>query len=221
MLERIHWLGHASFRINGPPHKDGPVIYIDPWHLPTGSPPADLILISHDHPDHCSDDDIARIFRKRTLIFGSQRVAERLRWPVQLLRPWQSGASPCHRCSVRAVPAYTPGSAYHDKSAGGLGFIISVMHHDIYFAGDTGIIPEMEKIACDIALLPVGGKQTMGYEEAADVAHLIQPRYAVPMHYGREVPGSRDYGRRFVQLVNGGVQGVELAIENDKLYVSS
>lgn len=220
MLERIHWLGHASFRINGPPHEDGPVVYIDPRHLPADSPRADLILISHDHPDHCSPEDIARIYQEKTLIFGNRRVVDRLTWPVQLLRPWQAGATPCLRVGVRAVPAYTPNHAYHDKSYGGLGFIISMMRYDIYFAGDTELIPEMEKIGCDIALLPVGGRYTMDYEEAAEATRIIRPQIAIPMHYGREVPGSRDYGRLFVQAVNGGVQAIELEIENDRMYIS-
>ena len=222
MLERIHWLGHASFRINGPPHSDRPVIFIHPWQLPPGLSRADLILISHDHPDHSSPEDVDRVYKHDTLVFGNQRVVDRLRhWPVQLLRPWQSGASKCRRVSVRALPAYTPDHAYHDKSYGGLGFLISVMRHDIYFAGDTGLIPEMEKIACDIALLPVGGALTMNYEEAASAAAIIQPRVAIPMHYGREVPGTRDCGRCFVQMVNSGVQARELEVENDRMYTSS
>src|SRR5512139_3826911 len=76
MIERIHWLGHASFRINGPPHKDGSIIYIDPWRLPADSPPADIILVSHDHHDHCSPQDIASIRREHTVVVSNTRAAE-------------------------------------------------------------------------------------------------------------------------------------------------
>ncbi len=218
MLERIHWLGHASFRINGPPHDGDPVIYIDPWRLPEDAPPADLILISHDHHDHCSPDDIARIRREDTTIIGNQRVADRLSLQVRVLRPWQGMMSPCGRVSVRAVPAYTRAHAYHDRSYGGLGFLISVVRMDIYFAGDTDLIPEMDKVGCDVALLPVGGAFTMSYEEAAEAARRIRPLHAIPMHYGLEIPGSRDFGRCFVQMVNSGIRAVELPIENGRVY---
>jgi L-ascorbate metabolism protein UlaG (beta-lactamase superfamily) len=161
VIDRIHWLGHASFRINGPPHNDGTVVYIDPWR-------------------------------------GGITVKD---------------------VFVRAVPAYTLNKAYHAREFGGLGFLISIMKYDIYFAGDTDLIPEMEKIGCDIALLPVGGVFTMNSAEAAEAARCMRPRYAVPMHFGVEVPGSKDDGRRFCQLVNGGTEAVMLPIENQKLRI--
>jgi L-ascorbate metabolism protein UlaG (beta-lactamase superfamily) len=218
MIDRIHWLGHASFRINGPPHTDGPVIYIDPWRLPSNSPPADIILISHDHHDHCSPDDVARVRCPDTLVIANQRAAERIGGSVRMLRPWQSAAG-AGGVAIRAVPAYTTYHVYHDRVYGGLGFVISLMHHDIYFAGDTDLIPEMEKIGCDIALLPVGGAYTMDVEAAAEAVKLVKPLYAIPMHYGREVPGSRDNGRRFVQMVNSGVRAVEMQPETVITYV--
>jgi L-ascorbate metabolism protein UlaG (beta-lactamase superfamily) len=217
MLDRIHWLGHASFRINGPPHTDGPVVYIDPWRVPDGSPEADLILVSHDHHDHCSPADIARIRTPDTDILANQRAADLIGPGVRVLRPWQAAVD-VFGVSVRAVPAYTLTSAYHERSYGGLGFVITLMRHDIYFAGDTDLIPEMETIGCDIALLPVGGAYTMSYEEAVKAVGLLNPIIAIPMHYGREVPGSRGYGRSFVQLLNGNVQAVELPVENEPIH---
>lgn len=220
MIDRIHWLGHASFRINGPPHEDGPVIYIDPWQLPSDSPTADIILVSHDHHDHCSPDDISHICSPETIIVANQRAAEIIGPDAQVLRPW-GGAINIGDVSIRAIPAYTLNYTCHDQAYGGLGFLISLMRHDVYFAGDTDLIPEMDKIGCDIALLPVGGSFTMGSDEAAEAVLRLAPRYAVPMHYGREIPGSKDEGRRFCQMVNSGVQAVELPIENDKFWVAS
>lgn len=219
MLERIHWLGHASFRINGSPEDGRPVVYIDPWRIPADSPPADLILISHEHHDHCSPDDIQRIHHDKALIIGNRRVADVLApLPVRVLRPWQAAMSLCGGAAVRAVPAYTPGQAYHDRAFGGLGFVVSVARMDVYFAGDTALIPEMHKIGCDVALLPVGGTFTMDYEAAVEAAKRIRPHVAVPMHYGREVPGSRENGRHFVQLMNNGIRAVELPVENEHVY---
>jgi L-ascorbate metabolism protein UlaG (beta-lactamase superfamily) len=216
MIERIHWLGHASFRINGPPHKDGPIIYIDPWRLPAKSPPADIILVSHDHHDHCSPQDIASIRRDNTVVVSNTRAAEIIGPGVQVLRPWQGAINVGEVC-LRAVPAYTLDKAFHDKSFDGLGFLITLMRYDIYFAGDTDLIPEIDKIGCDIALLPVGGVFTMSYTEAAEASKRLRPRYAVPMHYGQEVRGSKDDGRRFCEIVNNGTQAVELPLENPNL----
>jgi L-ascorbate metabolism protein UlaG (beta-lactamase superfamily) len=213
MIKRIHWLGHASFRINGPPHSDGPVIYIDPWQLPPDSPPADFILVSHDHHDHCSPEDVNRIRHLDTMVVANPRAAQQLGPGVNVLRPWQMAAS-IHDVLVRAVPAYTINKAYHAKSYDALGFIISIRKWDIYFAGDTDLIPEMDKISCDVALLPVGGVFTMDYVEAAELTNRLRPRYAIPMHYGSEVSGSAENGRRFCELVADGIQALELTNEN-------
>jgi L-ascorbate metabolism protein UlaG (beta-lactamase superfamily) len=136
-----------------------------------------------------------------------------------VLRPWQ-GAINVGDVSVRAIPAYTINHACHDRAYEGLGFLISWMRHDIYYAGDTDLIPEMEQIGCDIALLPVGGAFTMDWEQAVHAVQLLSPQVAVPMHYGLEIPGSRDDGRRFCQMVNSGVEAVELPIENERFRVA-
>jgi len=211
MIRRIHWLGHASFRINGPPHDDGPIIYIDPWQLPPDSPPADIILVSHDHHDHCSPEDIKLIRHLDTAIAANPSAAQRLGPGVNALRPWQAAIS-INDVLVRAVPAYTVDKAYHSKIYDALGFIVTIQKWDIYFAGDTDLIPEMDKISCDVAILPVGGTFTMGYAEAAELANRMRPRYAIPMHYGLEISGSAENGRLFCQLVSGGTQAIELTI---------
>ena len=218
VINRIHWLGHASFRINGPPHDDGTVVYIDPWRLPPDSPPADLILVSHDYHDHCSIHDIDLISDNDTVIIANRRAATQIGPMAQPIEPWRGGIT-VKDVFIRAVPAYTLNKAYHAREFGGLGFLISMMKYDIYFAGDTDLIPEMEKIGCDIALLPVGGAFTMNSDEAAEAVRCMRPRYAIPMHFGIEIPGSKDDGRRFCQLVNGGTEAVELPIENQKLQI--
>ncbi|HLB63370.1 MAG TPA: MBL fold metallo-hydrolase, partial [Anaerolineales bacterium] len=82
LLSRLHWLGHDSFRLDGPP-----VIYFDPWRLPKDSPPADLILVSHDHHDHCSPDDIQSIRKPATVLIANPSAASGLEPPVTILRP--------------------------------------------------------------------------------------------------------------------------------------
>ncbi|NDJ53101.1 MAG: hypothetical protein GYB68_08475, partial [Chloroflexi bacterium] len=123
--------------------------------------------------------------------------------------------------SIRAVPAYTGRHAYHALAYGGLGFLISMKRWDIYYAGDTDLIPEMDTIGCDIAILPVGGIYTMGLDEAVEATRRLRPSYVIPMQYGSEVPNSREYGRLFTQAVSEPVQGVERPLENPRFATRS
>ncbi len=74
LTANIHWLGHDSFRIDG----EGVVIYLDPYKLKEG-PKADLILITHDHQDHASPGDVAKIQKPDTVIVTIAKAAEKLR----------------------------------------------------------------------------------------------------------------------------------------------
>lgn len=183
LLEGITWLGHASFKIKAP---EG-VIYIDPWKLHNGEP-ADLILITHDHFDHFSADDVKKIRKADTTIITTASVAAQLKGNVQTVKAGDTLT--VKGVKIEVVPAYNPRKEFHPKPAGGVGFIITVGGRRIYHAGDTDAIPEMNNIKADVALLPVGGKYTMTADEAAEVANKIKPRVAVPMHWG-DIIGSR------------------------------
>ncbi len=191
MLESIEWLGHASFRIYGPP-----VIYIDPWRVPRPSQPADVILITHDHYDHCSPADVDKLRGPQTVIIGNQ-MASTVIDGVTTLRPWQSINA--GRACIKAVPAY---NSHHPQSFDGLGFIISVNYHDIYYAGDTDLIPEMDRIRPDIAILPIGGRQTMNAETAAEAVRRLRPRWVIPSHWGSPAEGGTSLdARQFMERV--------------------
>ena len=55
MLKDIHWLGHDTFKITGEK-----VIYTDPFKIKKADS-ADIILITHEHYDHCSPEDVKKI----------------------------------------------------------------------------------------------------------------------------------------------------------------
>lgn len=194
-VANIHWLGHASFRIEG----NGLQIYIDPWQVGDNSPTADLILISHDHRDHCSPEDIAKLRGEETVIVAVEVAAEKLPGPVKIIK---SGDAIVEKgIAIQAVPAYnltkfrSPGNPFHPKESGFVGFILTADGQRVYFAGDTDPIPEMSGIECDVALLPVSGTYVMTAEEAVDAAAILKPKVAVPMHVGRGIGGMEDTQR--------------------------
>ena len=67
------------------------------------------------------------------------------------------------------------------------GYLITVENKTIYFAGDTGLFSEMKLIGetnnIDVALLPIGDNFTMGIEDAAIAADLLNATVTIPMHY--------------------------------------
>ncbi|HLC05178.1 MAG TPA: MBL fold metallo-hydrolase [Anaerolineales bacterium] len=195
LLARLHWLGHDSYRIDGPM-----VIYIDPWQLPVDSPPADLILVSHDHYDHCSEEDIARIRKDSTRVIANPSAAEKITPPVTVLRVGETAR--VGEVELVAVPAYNLDKSFHPKANGHIGFRIMLDGECLYFAGDTDHIPEMQGLQCDVALLPVSGTYVMTAEEAAQAAETIRPRLAIPMHYGAGVVGTVEDAQRFGRLTS-------------------
>jgi L-ascorbate metabolism protein UlaG (beta-lactamase superfamily) len=194
MINNIQWLGHGGFVIHGPP-----IIYISPLRVTRTPFHADAILVGHDHYDHCSAADIAKLRGADTKVIGNDRVAKLIP-NVTLLRPWHSVT--LSRASIKAVPAYSPGDPRHPAEDGGLGFVISLNYYDIYYAGDTGRIPEMQRIHPDIAILPIDGNGTLTVEEAVEVVKLMRPRWVIPCNWGASREGAtRLDALRFKALV--------------------
>jgi L-ascorbate metabolism protein UlaG (beta-lactamase superfamily) len=180
LLEHLHWLGHASFRLDGPP-----TIYFDPTSLGREESQADIILISHLHDDHYAPQILKKISTPETVIIISQSMTVRLEsddvpGEVRGLKPGEK--TTIGEVEIETVPAYNIDKSYHPKKAEHLGFIVTWQGERLYFAGDTDRIPEMTGIDCDVALLPIGGTYTMDAEEAAQAAADIGPKVAVPMH---------------------------------------
>lgn len=188
-LEYIHWLAHASFRID----TDDLILYVDPWQLGEGAPPADLILITHDHGDHCSPEDVAKIQKDDTTIVTVAAAASQLSGDIKVVQPGDKLT--VKGITIEAVPAYnltkfrSPGNPFHPKEAGYVGFIITVGGERIYHTGDADVIPEMESLEVDIVMLPVSGTYVMTADEAVEATRVLRPKVAIPMHVGRGIGG--------------------------------
>ena len=210
MLDRIHWLGHDTFRIDGPQ-----TVYFDPYELDGENPEADLILVSHDHHDHCSPDDVAQIQGSDTVMVTIAAAADKLSGDIRVVAPGDT--IQVKGIKVEAVPAYnvnkfrSPGEPFHPQEAGHVGFVITLEGQRIYHAGDTDYIPEMADLEdIDIALLPVSGIYVMTAEEAVEAAEAIDPGVAIPMHVGRGI-GSAEAAETFKE--NAPVDVVILEME--------
>lgn len=190
LLEHLHWMGHDSFRLDKPV-----VIYIDPWHLPATSPAAHVILVSHDHYDHCSPEDVQKVRTARTTVIANPTAAQKLRPPIRVLRAGEETEAAGVR--IKAMPAYNIGKRFHPRDAGHVGFLIDLGEEKLYFAGDTDEIPEMRDLECDVALLPVDGIYAMTAENAARALKTLRARVALPMHYGAGVAGTAEDAERF------------------------
>jgi L-ascorbate metabolism protein UlaG (beta-lactamase superfamily) len=196
-VPNLHWLGHDSFRLD---LRGGLVVYLDPFKLPEGGAKADLIFITHDHSDHCSPADVAKIQKPETLIVTVPQAAAKLSGQIQTIKPGETLV--VKGVSVKAIPAYNinkfrnPGVPFHPKESGYVGFILSFDGKSLYLAGDTDFIPEMNGLEPDIALIPVSGTYVMTADEAVEAASAINARLTIPMHVGGPI-GSLSMAEEF------------------------
>ena len=194
----IHWLGQATVKIN----YKGQTIYIDPYKLKSDDK-ADLILITHDHMDHLSLPDLAKIAGKNTKFVVAISCEDKLKKEgysnVQSVIPGET--INIIGLKIKAVPAYNRIKQFHKKSSNYLGFVIDFDGISVYHTGDTERIPEMKDIKCDIILLPLGQTYTMNsVEEAAEVVLDTKARVAIPIHWGM-YEGSKNDVLKFEELL--------------------
>jgi L-ascorbate metabolism protein UlaG (beta-lactamase superfamily) len=182
--KKIKWLGHDGFRIDA-----GKTIYLDPYQI-EGGPTADLILISHEHFDHCSVEDVAKIQDSNTVIVTEKDSAKKLTGDVRVLKPGDSLT--VNDVNIQTVPSYNTDKDFHPQANNWLGFIVETEGVKVYHAGDSDFIPEMKDLEVDIALLPVSGTYVMRADQAVEAALAINPKLAIPMHYGAIVGDEQD-----------------------------
>jgi L-ascorbate metabolism protein UlaG (beta-lactamase superfamily) len=192
-LKQIHWLGQSAFLITG-----RRIVYIDPYQIQFAGEVGDMILITHDHPDHCSPEDVKWLRKGETVIVVPPACASQFKGDVRTVKPGDSLT--IKGVTIEVVPAYNVNKPFHPKEAGGVGYIVTTVEGiRIYHAGDTDWIPEMAQVKADVALLPIGGTCTMDAAEAAQAANQIQPKLAIPMHWGTEA-GARQKADKFREL---------------------
>jgi L-ascorbate metabolism protein UlaG (beta-lactamase superfamily) len=185
---KITWLGHDGFLI-----QDGTEsLVIDPFKL-THDAKADYVLLSHEHFDHCNSDDLKKVLKQGSAVVAPKscnvELAKVSPKEIKTVKPGDKVR--VGGFEVMAIPAYNtnkyrePGKHFHPKQEGKVGYVIKTKSGvTIYHTGDSDVIPEMENLSPDIALIPVSGTYVMTADEAVQAVSEIKPKVAIPMHYG-------------------------------------
>ncbi|MEM2915966.1 MAG: MBL fold metallo-hydrolase [Candidatus Woesearchaeota archaeon] len=195
---RITWLGHATFLIE----TIGKAIYIDPRidpFSPLKLPKANIILVSHWHPEHCTRESVERLLGDDTMIFGTAEVARQFNGCIAMKAGDKKTADGI--IIIRAMPAKTLHHiGGHDEEGFVIGFLIESEMKKIYYTSDTDLLPEMIGLAPDVVIIPVGGTMTMTPEEAAKAVCAMKAKIAIPAHWGY-TEGTRDDAELFKEII--------------------
>ena len=206
---KITFIGHASLIFE----YKGKVVYVDPWsELADFSklPKADLILITHEHPDHLDMAAIKAIIKDDTIMLANRLAAEASpRFAVMK----NGDRQVIFGIGIKAVPAYnlvnmrSTGKPWHAKGDGN-GYVLTFGQTKIYVAGDTENIPEMSAIqGVNVAFLPMNLPYTMTPEMVVDAVKKLKPQIVYPYHYGNTDP------EKLVKLMKG-MDNVEVRIRS-------
>lgn len=205
MTENIEAFGQNSILV-----KDGEKnIYIDPFKMKETSNDADYILITHDHYDHFSPEDIEKVMGSSTILVVPEKMEKKAKEiadrfaKLVTVKPGESYK--IDGLEFETVPAYNMLKPFHPKSAEWVGYILKVGGKRIYIAGDTDATPEARAVKCDVALVPIGGTYTMDAKKAAAFINEIGPAVAIPVHYGTAV-GKPSDGQIFEENVKNTVK---------------
>lgn len=210
MTENIEVFTQSSIKItDGENH-----IYIDPLGIKEEFCDADYILITHDHYDHFSPEDIKKVACENTVLIVPEKMKSKALKEINFINKIES-ISPnqnkkINNLYIETIPAYNIIKPFHLKIFGWVGYILEIGGKRIYIAGDTDKTKEAEAVHCDIAMVPIGGTYTMNAKKAAELINIIQPEVAIPTHYG-SIVGNKNDGELFKKNVKAPVK-VELKL---------
>lgn len=208
MLENIEVLNHNCIRF-----KKEKIIYTDPFQLNSQYQDADIILITHSHYDHFSEEDIEKVKSKNTIICVTEDLQDRAlalgfsKENIILVKPNQTYQ--ILGIEIKTIPAYNTNKKFHPKENNWVGYLLNLQGKVYYVAGDTDITEENKTIHCDVAFVPVGGTYTMDSKEAVELVNRMKPTFAVPVHYGSVVGTEKD-AEMFVHSLEEGIEGIIL-----------
>ncbi len=168
-VPKLLYQGHGSLRIVT---AEGKVIYIDPYAGEGYDLPADLILISHGHPDHGAID-----------LIGSRNEDCRIIRNTDALVDGEYLTFDLGYVTVEAVQA---GNNRNHDIKECVGWLITLPGGiSVYATGDTSTTEQMSELAerdIHYAFFVCDGKFNMDIEEASACAGLVNARHSIPYH---------------------------------------
>jgi len=193
-------IAQSSFRVET---EGGLVLAVDPFSPSAAWTKVDVVLVTHPHTDHFNAAVVRSLLKEGTRVVvpaSVQASGADKGLATDALAPGETTI--VGPITVTAVRAYNLAKPMHPRNKDWLGYLFTVDGLKVYHAGDTDLIPEMEDLRVDVALLPVGGLATMNAAAAVQAAGLMHAAVAVPMHYGT-VPFSGGAGRKFAAAWGG------------------
>jgi L-ascorbate metabolism protein UlaG (beta-lactamase superfamily) len=183
---KITFIGHGTLMFNF----GGKVTHVDPYsNLADYNtlPKADLILLTHDHPDHLDLKALNVVRTGKTIVVLTEACGKQVQGGIVMMN---GDVNTLEGLKIEAVPAYNivqkrdTGQPFHPKGVGN-GYIITFGDKRVYVAADTENIPEMKGLKnIDIAFLPMNLPYTMTPEMVADAAKVFKPKILYPYHFG-------------------------------------
>jgi L-ascorbate metabolism protein UlaG (beta-lactamase superfamily) len=213
-VQNITWYGQSAIKIK----TIDKIIYIDPFRI-QGRDSADIILITHDHKDHFDPISIAKISTCETVVIApvSCKISIEKTGVKNLVLMAPREKREVMGLTIESVPAYNiKKTRFHPKKNNWLGYIITIDGIRIYHVGDSERIPEMKKMQCDIAFVPLGQTYTMNsVDEAANAVLDVGASIAIPIHYGL-YEGTGDDAIEFQKLLNEKVKVIILPAKSSE-----
>ncbi|MFX1379689.1 MAG: MBL fold metallo-hydrolase [Promethearchaeota archaeon] len=197
-LKKIEWLetshpyGSACIRISSEI-----IIYFDPVNLSEENfkIKADFIFLTHSHDDHFSVETLERLVKPTTIILcpfdcEESLLQENFDFNIFIVKPGE--VINLNRIKIEVIHAYS--SSAHPDSAGWLGYIIELSGFRLYHTGDSGYIPEMNKLKnIDVALITTREPYMMSPKEVIQAINAFKPKVLIPIHWIEEEKENINY----------------------------
>ena len=190
-------------------------IYFDPFKITEEFHNADYIFITHDHYDHYDAASIRNVMKEGTFFIVPKCLEEQIKkMTFQYIVVEANQHYKVGTIEFDTVPAYNLDKSYHPKEKECVGYNVYVDGLYYYVMGDTDALEELEQVKTDVCFIPIGGVYTMDVEEAIRYVNTIEPKKAIPIHYG-SIVGDVSLGSTFKKGIKREIE-VELKLEEEK-----